>query len=375
VYTTLGILTTHRSDIDQVFTFSLSRPSLRLLPTTPHTMLAQLPSWVHDLHGKNLIFFLLRVIPPSLVLLATLALIPLRPTHTAQASDVTVIVAATRTPRRGAILSLLVLLSATYFLDGALSVIFAVLQDIPLRLADVASPIGLLAFAGLAAMGSYKDVLGLSVWETKRVKLGLSGAFLFGTAHTAYLVHTLSGYGRINTFILAHLAFVVSRGLFLIPLLVAVAKPRITYVSVLTDEEPGPSTDTSLLLPAPTAVAPSTGLSALAAKDGSGVQYGTFASRTGRAALAAPSGPTTRANTPAPSTKGASVPVKDEISLDPTWSETVQRMKRITPYLWPSKSKALQLLAVSDPSNATIIYVLTVDSDCMLRDSDPRTNR
>ncbi len=37
---------------------------------------------------------------------------------------------------------------------------------------------------------------------------------------------------------------------------------------------------------------------------------------------------------------------KDEIALDPSWGEILHRLRRISPYLWPSKSRALQFLAV-----------------------------
>ncbi len=37
---------------------------------------------------------------------------------------------------------------------------------------------------------------------------------------------------------------------------------------------------------------------------------------------------------------------KEDIALDPSWGEIFARIKHITPYLWPSKSFGLQLLAV-----------------------------
>lgn len=44
--------------------------------------------------------------------------------------------------------------------------------------------------------------------------------------------------------------------------------------------------------------------------------------------------------------QGASrTPEKESIDLDPSWGEILRRIGRITPYLWPSKSGALQFLA------------------------------
>lgn len=40
---------------------------------------------------------------------------------------------------------------------------------------------------------------------------------------------------------------------------------------------------------------------------------------------------------------------KEDIALDPSWREIFARIKHITPYLWPSKSFGLQLLAVRKP--------------------------
>lgn len=148
---------------------------------------------------------------------------------------------------------------------------------------------------------------------------------------------------------LAHLVFPAFRVLLEVPLLAGLANPRISYLPVQngSGDEEAP-TATSLLLPAEQGAAPSTGLSPLAA-DAS--KYGTF--RTSRSAVTTASGPTTRTPTPAPShtrvprgkpsSKSAE---KEEIALDPSWRELLQRFIRIVPYLWPSKSRSLQLLAV-----------------------------
>ncbi|EEB86618.1 hypothetical protein MPER_16362, partial [Moniliophthora perniciosa FA553] len=36
---------------------------------------------------------------------------------------------------------------------------------------------------------------------------------------------------------------------------------------------------------------------------------------------------------------------KPEITLEPTWGEIWRRIKRLSPYLWPKKSRPLQLVA------------------------------
>jgi hypothetical protein len=291
----------------------------------------------------------LRVLSPAVVLLAALATIPLKPggQHSAEPSDVTIVVAATRTPRRGAILSLLVLLAGTHLLDGALFVVRAVTTGewVPLSGIDIAAPLGLVAFAGLAALGAYKDVIGVNIWETRRVKTAITLALLVDLAHTILLGITLGQFRPITklpTDQLVHFAFAATRVLLLVPLLFAISYPRVSYYTALLSDEDNATASTSLLLPPGTNGEPSSGLSSLN-KDGA--QYGTFSGRPGRAQFAAPSGPTTRANTPAPGDK--STPAKEDVALDPSWAETRQRLARIIPFLWPSSSKSLQLLAVS----------------------------
>lgn len=94
---------------------------------------------------------------------------------------------------------------------------------------------------------------------------------------------------------LLHIAFVALRVLLIFPLLVALFFPRVSYVSVQSEEEAVP-TASSYLLPPDVNVAPSTGLSAVA---GEASKYGTF--RSGRSTVQS-SGAPTRSQTPAPST-------------------------------------------------------------------------
>ncbi|EMD37782.1 hypothetical protein CERSUDRAFT_136601 [Gelatoporia subvermispora B] len=114
--------------------------------------------------------------------------------------------------------------------------------------------------------------------------------------------------------------------------------PRVSYVPVEAGEEAAP-TDSSLLLPPEIGAAPSTGLAPVTAENS---KYGTF--RTTRSTL--PSGPTTRTPTPAPSSSRVPAPKeKEEVNPDASWTELFRRLRRIAPYLWPSKSVSLQLVA------------------------------
>ncbi|GLB37259.1 putative ABC transporter [Lyophyllum shimeji] len=140
---------------------------------------------------------------------------------------------------------------------------------------------------------------------------------------------------------LLHFVFPVLRALLLLPLLAALIFPRTVYDTVQSDEdaEAPAATASSFLLPRGVAQQ-STGIPGLP-NDAS--KYGTF--RTTRSNLQR-SAPTTRAATPAPSTAPDSKSdAKPEISLDPSWCEIWRRIRRLGPYLWPSKNSYLQLLA------------------------------
>lgn len=205
---------------------------------------------------------------------------------------------------------------------------------------------GLTAFAGLAALGAWKDIHGVEVWFMKRVRAGVTWALLLDIAQVVLLGLTFSKPVTVRA--LAHLAFPAFRVLLEVPLLAGLSRPRVSYLPVQNgaadDDVP---TASSLLLPAHAATAPSTGLSPLAAEAS---KYGTF--RASRSLAPTASGPTTRAPTPAPSNirvprkQDSKTHTKEDIALDPSWNELFHRLNRISPYLWPSKSRALQLLAV-----------------------------
>ena len=119
-----------------------------------------------------LAIFVLRILSPALVFLFTLSLFAARTPSPSSPSSITSVVVATRVPRRAPILSLLSLCALTFLLDGLTFVVYAVLdkrwpQNSGI---EINSVIGLAAFAGLAALGTWKDVNGVDVWSFKRVK-------------------------------------------------------------------------------------------------------------------------------------------------------------------------------------------------------------
>ncbi|KAH9929622.1 uncharacterized protein BXZ73DRAFT_47940 [Epithele typhae] len=294
--------------------------------------------------AADLPLFILRIVSPGLVLLSTLTLILARPAPAVQsASPITSVVVATRTPRHALIYAFLSLAGLTYLLDGLTFVITAVLRkEWPTFTGiDIHAVVGLVAFLGLAALGAFKEVQGLNVWSMKRLKLSIFAALALDIAQVVLLALAITQ--PIATTALLHIAFPSFRVLLLVPLFVALIFPRVSYVPVQQAADEEAPTDTSLLLPTQDAATTSSGLSPLSAEVS---KYGTFQSTR---SLGQTSALTTRTNTPAPSTVRLPPPKargpKEDIALDPSWGEILVRIKHLIPYLWPSKSFALQLLA------------------------------
>jgi ATP-binding cassette subfamily B (MDR/TAP) protein 6 len=140
----------------------------------------------------NTPLFILRILSPSLILLATISLIATRPLPPPSPSSITSVVVAARIPRRALILPCLSLSSLTYLLDGLAFAIYAVINKYWPQCTgvDINALIGLVAFAGLAALGTWKDVNGVEVWSLKRLKvaiflslvLDLAQVVLYGTS-------------------------------------------------------------------------------------------------------------------------------------------------------------------------------------------------
>ncbi|EIW63180.1 uncharacterized protein TRAVEDRAFT_62820 [Trametes versicolor FP-101664 SS1] len=289
--------------------------------------------------------FILRVLSPSIVFLATLSLLFVRapaPQTSSAPSPITAVVVATRTHRRALIYAFLSLVGLTYLLDGLAFVVWAVIGKTwpGFTGLEINAVVGLAAFTGLAALGAWKEIRGVDVWSLRRLKHGVFFSLALDIAQVVFLALAITR--PLSTVYLVHLAFPAFRVLLLVPLLSALLFPRVSYVPAETIDEETP-TDTSLLIPAQDAAAPSSGLSPFSAEAS---KYGTF--RSGRS-VAQSSGPTTRTHTPAPSTVRVPPPkaheAKEDIALDPSWCEIFARIKHIAPYLWPSKSASLQFLA------------------------------
>ncbi|KAH8107915.1 hypothetical protein BXZ70DRAFT_21520 [Cristinia sonorae] len=162
-----------------------------------------------------------------------------------------------------------------------------------------------------------------------------------------HLNRVISCHARLSVRWLLHSSFIAFRILLLIPLVATLANPRISYVPVENGDEEPPSV-ASLLLPSGVGAAPSSGLARL---EETASKYGTF--RVSRLLVPA-SSPTTRVPTPSPSTDRVPQPkhkscLQDEkkINLDLSWSGMWQRIRGLTSYLWPSKSRGLKSIAVS----------------------------
>jgi hypothetical protein len=147
----------------------------------------------HTPNESQLALFVLRVASPSLVLLTTLALIFARPSPPKAPSEITQVVVATRTPRRGLILSLLSLISLTFLLDGLTFVVHAVITKHWPQVTgiEINSLVGLIAFSGLAALGTYKDIKGVHVWTRASLKFAILCSLVLNIAQVVLFWFTL----------------------------------------------------------------------------------------------------------------------------------------------------------------------------------------
>jgi hypothetical protein len=133
--------------------------------------------------------FVIRLLSPSLVFLVALSIAFLHPLPPISPSPITSVVVATAEPRRALILSLLSLTALTYLFDGLTFAVFAVIKHhwpnhtgIPFN-----AVIGLVAFSGLAALGSWKDVHGINVWSLRRIKVATMATLFLDIALTVLL--------------------------------------------------------------------------------------------------------------------------------------------------------------------------------------------
>jgi hypothetical protein len=137
----------------------------------------------------SLAVFIIRVVSPALVFLATLSLIFNRAPSPTSPSPITSVVVATRVPRRALVLSLLSLASFTFLLDGLTFVVYAVLtKSWPQNTGiEINAIVGIVAYSGLAAFGTWKDVHDVPVWSLKRVKIAIAIALLLDIVHVVLL--------------------------------------------------------------------------------------------------------------------------------------------------------------------------------------------
>lgn len=319
----------------------------------------------------------LRIAGPGVLVLIVASLSLLRPLsndHDYDNSPIVSVIITQKAPRRALILSFLSLIAAAFFLDGAVVVTHAVLTGTwdgssqQWRLIQVADVLGLVAFAGLSALGTWKDVNGVEIWTRNRVKFFAVLAWVVDVIQIVLLTLSVSlvkkeppvdsRFGHINIPNTLHFALVVLRVVFLTVLVPALYFPRISYVPAVPNvASEDADASTNLLVSTSLAV--------------SANQYGTFAS--------SPQTPLniTRTHTPTPIDNSSSAnpqvnpppaaapgPLKPnprkEVSEDPSWSELGQRLGRLAPYLWPKKDRGLQILAVSSRSSLGIAQNLTI---------------
>ncbi|KAL4080195.1 hypothetical protein V8B97DRAFT_1930805 [Scleroderma yunnanense] len=194
------------------------------------------------------VLFAVRVSSPAVVFLATLSLLFVKPLSPLP-SPITPVVVQSRVPRRTLILVLLSLSALSFLVDGLAYVADAVFNKawtlgtgIPL-----ASLLGLVAYAGLAAVGAWRDIHNVQVWSFRRVSLAIALALTLDIVQVVLLALSVTTRGAAHlcdntklskcipdTF---HLFAPFVRVLILTPLLFALYSPRIVYTHVETQPE------------------------------------------------------------------------------------------------------------------------------------------
>ncbi|KDQ21393.1 hypothetical protein BOTBODRAFT_25832 [Botryobasidium botryosum FD-172 SS1] len=306
------------------------------------------------------------VASPFILAATTFSLMPAHPAPAMPGSPtpITSVVTQVLTPRRPLILTLLSLAAGTYFLDGAFVILRAVLTGHwdprgVLLVHPMAAPLlGLVAFGGLAILGTWKDIKGYDVWSTRRVKvfvivavllevlqvvlLGLSGVLNAPTGEPPHIPEKPT-YPAWLTSPFISLALSLLRLIVLLPLYPTLTHPYKSYVPthVANDNDLPDSPESTSLLASPIdGPGPSSnGLS----------PYGTFNRNDTLHVKNQPSIPsmTSRAQTPAPPDTGAA-PLKPNArskDVEPSLHDMGPRLRRLIPYLWPSGVPKLQALA------------------------------
>ncbi|KAG2125942.1 hypothetical protein DEU56DRAFT_823368 [Suillus clintonianus] len=287
-----------------------------------------------------------RVASPSVVLLATLSLISTKRLSPPSPSPITPVVVTSRIPRRTLILALLTLSAFTFLADGLAYVAYAVLNKLWPKATgiEIASLLGLLAYAGLAALGAWKDANDVEIWNRRRVKVAIAFALALDILQAVLSLkgtdphHICTSPLRSCVPNLLHGVLPLARVLALVPLLVALFFPRVVYLSAQSNGYTEEANETAPLM---SQHVPHDSLLLQpedADPDGpsSTAKYGTFVSR---------SGPTTRCASPIPGVREPSKTTPREVAVDPSWRELFTRISRLTPHLWPSHYPKLQFIA------------------------------
>ncbi|KEP47157.1 vacuolar ABC heavy metal transporter (HMT1) [Rhizoctonia solani 123E] len=310
------------------------------------------------------VLFQLRVVESAalLVLLLASPLLkgPSPPQYTTSGtSEITTVVRAVKTPRRQLVVFLLSLAALSAFLDGSVTVGLAIFKHIfetklpAWKGIEFYSVALLVAFAGFAIIGAFKEARGAPIWQSKLLKLFVLVALVFDVV-IAILIPLIVPIWKIlpdpephvpetpepvvpvGFAPAVHFGLTVFRALVLIVLFPTLFFPRTIYEPVEQNGSTPQNGETSLLIPAAAAASAETSAGLAAPK----AKYGTFNPSPSTA-------PPSRAHTPAPSIGGPSSSANDRASrTELTWSEIGARLKRLAPYLWPHKSFGLQLLAM-----------------------------
>ncbi|KAG1807748.1 hypothetical protein EV424DRAFT_227037 [Suillus variegatus] len=289
-----------------------------------------------------------RVASPAVVFLATLSLISSKRLDHQTQSPITPVVVASRVPRRTLILVFLSISAFTFLADGLAYVVSVVLNKVwPKGTGiEIASVLGLLAYAGLAALGAWKDTRDDGIWNRSRVKVAIAIALALDIVQVVLslmridLHHICTSPIRSCVPNLLHGVLPLARVLALLPLLVALFFPRVVYLSA---QSHGYTEEVDETAPLISQHVPHQSLLLQpedADPDGpsSAAKYGTFTSR---------SGPTTRCASPVPGVREPNKTTPREVAVDPSWRELFSRLSRITPHLWPSRYPKLQFIALA----------------------------
>ena len=149
----------------------------------------------HDADPLLIALAALRLSPLFLLLLVitTLGLSPKPPASPSTASITNIVVAKVQ-PRRALILTILIFAALTYLLDTVLVIVISVVDHVrhgstpQWRGIEVADAAGVLAFLGLAIVGSAKESKGVDFWTRKRVKAFAFFALAFDIAYLVLLL-------------------------------------------------------------------------------------------------------------------------------------------------------------------------------------------